>query len=174
MTQWLKTIGITAAAVVIAALLATGIVSISVGGQGAGAQEGDAAASALDAPRVLPSLVGVAIGQLEEADGEEATVDLRATIRDGKPGGALRFYSEEYGYYNGGVRSFTVEDGVIHVSGAGGLTQPDGTRVAVRYDATFASDGTSSIHVRGRDLDYTMEGTLDGLVHVWEPPATSN
>lgn len=174
MTRWLKTIGITGAAVVIAALLATGIVSISVGGHGAAAQEGEAGAITLDPPRVLPTLVGVAIGQLEEADGESATVDLRATIRDGTAGGAFRFYSDEYGYYNGGVRSFTVEDGVIHVSGAGGLTQPDGTRVVVRYDATFAPDGTSSIHVQNRTLDYTMEGTLDGLVHVWEAPSASN
>ncbi|MEX2159403.1 MAG: hypothetical protein WEB04_08375 [Dehalococcoidia bacterium] len=170
MSTWLKSIGISATAVVVAALLATGIVSISVGGTSAGAQESDSSTSAVP-PRVLPSLIAAAIGQLTEDDGETATVDLRGTIRDGKPGGALRFYSEEYGYYNGGVRTLTVDDaGLIHASGNGGLVQPDGTRVAVHHDATFAPDGTSSIHVRGRDLDYTLEGTLDGLVQVWEPP----
>lgn len=174
MTRWIKAMAASGAAVVIAALLATGIVSISVGGAGAGAQEQEDGASRVR-PFVPPSLVAVAIGQLEEDDGMYSTVDLRASIRDGDAVGALRFYCEEYGYYNGGVQSLAVEDGVIKVSGAGGLFPPEGGRVQVHYDAAFALDGSSvTIHVQGRDVDYTMEGELEGLVHVWEPPAAAN
>lgn len=172
MSTWLKSIGISGAAVVVAALLATGIVNISIGGTSAGAQEEDSTTQNVAPSRIWPSLVAVAIGQLAEDGGETATVDLRGTVRDEKPGGALRFYSAEYGYYNGGVHTLTVDDaGVIHASGNGGLVQPGGTRVVVHYDATFAPDGTTSVHVRGRNIDYTLEGTLDGLVQVWGPPA---
>lgn len=167
---------LTAAIAVAAAALASGLVSIRVGspGEGALAAPSEADASANTArPFAPPSLVAVAIGQLEEEDGEYSTVDLRASIRDDKAVGALRFYSEEYGYYNGGVRTLVVEDGLIKVTGGGGLFQPDGTRAAVRYEAEFALDGShASIHVTGRDLDYTMEGSLDGFVHLWEPTAT--
>lgn len=172
MSTWLKSIGISGAAFVVAAMLATGIVSIGIGGTSAGAQEEDTstAQSVATPSSIQPSLVAVAIGQLSEDDGETATVDLRGTIRDEKAGGALRFYSEEYGYYNGGVRTLSIDDaGTIHASGNGGLTQPDGTRVVVHYDATFALDGTTSIHVRGRGIDYTLEGSLDGHVQVREP-----
>jgi len=170
MTRWLRTLGITGAAIVIAALLATGIVGISFGGTDAGAQESNDADVQHNA-LVPPSQVAVAIGQLEEEDGEYATVDLRAAVRDGDVGGALRFFSEEYGYYNGGVRTLEVaDDGTIHVTGAGGLFH-DGARTQVRYDATFAPDGATSIHVQGRGVNYTMAGHLDGLVSVWNAPA---
>jgi hypothetical protein len=151
-----------------AAVFASGAVSIQLGGAGAFAADGEAAT------KVRPSQIAIAIGEIEEADGEYATVDLRAAIRDGDPGGALRFYSDEYGYYNGGVRTLTVEGGVIHVTGGGGLFPPDGGRVQVRYEAEFALDGSSaSIHVQGRDIDYTMSGDLEGYVTVQEPAAAS-
>jgi hypothetical protein len=163
------------AVAVVATALASGVVSVQFGGSGAfAAPGGEAAALTPAVPAVRPTLVGAAIGQLNEAGGDSATVDLRAAIRDGTAGGALRFFSDEYGYYNGGVRTFVVEAGTIKVTGGGGLFQPDGTRVQVRYDAQFALDGSHAIiHVAGRNIDYTLEGTLDGFVHVWEPPAAT-
>jgi len=120
-----------------------------------------------------PQMVAIAIGQLNEADGETATVDFRGAIRMDGVGGNLRFFSEEYGYYNGGVRTLSVEEGIIHATGGGGLFQPDGTRIGVRYEAEFVIEsGETTIHVMGKDgLDYMMEGTLDGLVHAGPPPA---
>jgi hypothetical protein len=77
--------------------------------------------------------------------------------------GNLRFYSEEYGYYNGGVRTL-VRGGVITATGAGGLFLPDGTRVQVRYTATISVDDEHvEIVVKGKDgLEYTIEGSLEG------------
>lgn len=159
---------------VVATALASGIVSVQIGG-GSGALAAPVDSSAApDAAVVRPTLIAAAIGQIEEADGESATVDLRASIREGVVGGALRFYSEEYGYYNGGVRTLVVENETIKVTGGGGLLRPDGTRTAVRYEATFALDGSSAtIHVTGRDLSYAIEGALDGFAHVWPKPAAS-
>ena len=133
---------------------------------------GDSASAApSQARRAPPSLVAVAIGQLTEDDGETGVIDLRAAIRDGKAGGNFRFFSEEYGYYNGGVRTLSVENGVITVTGGGGLFPPDGKRVQVRYTATFAiADGATEITVTGKDgATYTMEGTLDGLIRAGAP-----
>ena len=134
---------------------------------------GDSASAApSQARRVPPSLVAVAIGQLTEDDGETGVIDLRAAIRDGKASGNFRFFSEEYGYYNGGVRTLSVENGVISVSGGGGLFPPEaGKRVQVRYTATFAIDsGATEITVTGKDgATYTMEGTLDGLIRAGTP-----
>jgi len=168
MKRWWKTGVIAGAGVFVTALFAMGIVSVRIGsGDSALAAPGDAPAT--------PTLVAVAIGQLQEESGESFTVDLHAAIRDGVPGGALRFYGDEVGYYNGGVRTLSVEDGVIHVTGGGGLFKPDGTRAAVRYSAEFSLDGShAAITVQGRDYTYTMEGTLDGFVHVFTPPAPAS
>jgi hypothetical protein len=170
MKRWWKLGALMGGAAVVAAVLASGLVTVQVGGSGAlAADEGDAAGR----PVVRPSQVAVAIGQLEEGYGESATVDLRAAIRDGQAGGALRFYSEEYGYYNGAVRTLVVEDGVIKVTGGGGLFPPEGGRLQVRYEAEFSLDGSSaSIHVHGIGIDYTMSGAFDGFVTIWEPPAS--
>ena len=122
--------------------------------------------------RVTPSLVAVAIGQLDEGDGHRSTDDLLASIRDGEAGGSFRFFCEEAGYYNGGVRTLSVSNGVISVTGAGGLFRPDGTRIGVQYDAQFSIEtGEARIHVTGRDYEYTMTGVVDGLVTVKEPLA---
>ncbi len=130
-----------------------------------------ASAGPSQAKRAQPSLVAVAIGKLTEDDGGTATVDLHAAIRDGKAGGNFRFFSEEYGYYNGGVRTLSVENGVISVTGGGGLFRPDGKRVQVRYSATFAiADGATEITVTGKyGASYTMMGTLDGLIRAGAP-----
>jgi len=121
--------------------------------------------------RFANATVAIAIGQLTENDGEEATVDLRAIDVGRRVRGSFRFYSEEHGYYNGGVRSLTCDDGVITAKGGGKLTQPDGTRINVVYEATFdASDGSSVITVKSKDgFEYTMEGTLDGLIKCTVP-----
>ena len=37
-----------------------------------------------------PSLLAVAIGELQETGGAYATVDLRATVKDGATGGTVR------------------------------------------------------------------------------------
>ena len=63
------------------------------------------------------ALVAVAIGQLDEGDGHHSTVDLLASIRDGEAGGSFRFFCAEAGYYNGGVRTLSVSNGVISVTG---------------------------------------------------------
>jgi hypothetical protein len=128
--------------------------------------------SARVAPHDPNALLAIAIGVLNE-DGEDeyATVDLRATKRFGKPGGAFRFYSEEHGYYNGGVRGFNCDDGVITAHGGGGLVQPDGTRIGVVYEAVFdTADGSATVTVKGKDgFEYTMEGVVDGLVWCGNP-----
>ena len=165
-------VGVGAGAVaLVATALASGIISVRVGG-GSGALA--APASTTPAAKVRPSLVVAAIGQLHESDGGSATVDLRASIRKGQAGGALRFVAGGLGYYNGGVATFVVENGTIKVTGTGGLFRPDGTRVQVRYEAQFAVDGSSAtIVVTGRNVSYTLSGTLDGYAHVWQPAATS-
>lgn len=156
-----------------AAIIAAAALGVLVGAAAfgdtlsAGAQQVGTGAPNSERPvREPPDLVAIAIGQLLEEDGESVTVDLRAVAREGSVGGALRFYSEEHGYYNGGVRTLTVEDGVITVTGTGGLFPPEGGRMQVAYEAVFSSsDGHSVIHVRSRDgYEYTMEGTLEGLI----------
>ena len=136
----------------------------------------DAAGSAVrtrDVSIASKPTVAIAIGQLQEHDGDRATVDLRAGIRDGKTGGALRFFSEEHGYYNGGVKTLAIEDGKFTVTGGGGLFLPDGTRKQVRYTAVFSTDsGRAEITVKGKDgFQYMMSGTVDGLVTVKTPPS---
>jgi hypothetical protein len=116
--------------------------------------------------------VAITIGQVVEEEGETATVDLHASVRNGRAMGNLRFYSEEYGYYNGGVRTLRFEDGVITAAGGGGLFLPDGTRVQVRYTATVSVDDEHvELAVKGKDgLDYTIEGSLeDGFIWAGDP-----
>ena len=165
-----KTGLIAGAGVVVAALLATGIVSVRFGGDHAQAASGPATPSASPQPKVTPTLVAIVIGQLKEPAGESFTVDLHAAIKNGTPDGALHFFGDAVGYYNGGVRTLSVDGGVIKATGGGGLFRPDGTRIAVRYSAEFSTDGShAKITVQGRDYQYTMEGRLDGFVHVFTP-----
>ena len=152
------------------ALFASGIVTIDIGTSG---EPAAAAPEERDGEHARPSLVAVAIGQLvEDAESDmTTTVSLQAAIRDGEAGGNLRFFCEEVGYYNGGVRTLSVENGIITVTGAGGLFRPDGTRIGVYYRAEFSIEtGMATISVEGRDFEYTMTGVLDGLVTVKEPP----
>ncbi len=166
MKRWWN-VGLLAGALgIVATLLASGVVSLRVG-------SGDHALAAANTPQAKPSLVAVAIGQLKESNGDSFTVDLGAAIRNGTPGGALRFFGRDVGYYNGGVRTLAVDGGVIKVTGGGGLLRPDGTRIAVRYSAQFSLDGShATITVQGKNLQYTMDGRLDGFVHVFTPPST--
>jgi hypothetical protein len=130
------------------------------------AQEGDTERAGPN-----PALVkntAIAIGTLEE-EGEDGVniVDLHAVDIGPRDRGSFRFFSEEYGYYNGGVREVSCEDGVITAKGAGGFTQPDGTHMAVLYEASFDTNtGDAVITVTGKDdFSYTLEGTVDGLMY---------
>ncbi len=115
-------------------------------------------------PRDPNALLAVAIGTIAHDDDTGATIDLRAHESAKKEGGAFRFYCDEMGYYNGGVRDVTWEDGVVTATGAGGLWQPDGTRVQVQY--TFRVDtetDTAEVAITGEGVDYSLSGALDGL-----------
>lgn len=163
--------------VVLAAVTAVIALAMFSGGSSASTIAGaDTASSppvvASPAP-VASGTLAIAIGQLTEDDGETATVDLRATNKDGAIGGAFRFFSDEYGYYNGGVKTFRLQDGVITVTGGGGLFPPGGGRVQVQYKAVFGtSNNHAEITVKPRNgAAYTMEGTIDG--EVWAGSAAS-
>ena len=149
----------------------TAVVALAAFSGGSSAAPGGAASQLRpDLPR--PSLVAITIGQVAEDDGETATVDLHGTVRDGRAMGNLRFYSEEYGYYNGGVRTLKFDDGVITATGGGGLFLPDGTRVQVRYTAMISvEDEHVEIAVKGKDgLEYTIAGALeDGFIWAGDP-----
>ena len=149
----------------------TAVVALAAFSGGSSAAPGDGASQAR--PALPPaSLVAITIGQVVEEEGETATVDLHAIIREGRAMGNLRFYSEEYGYYNGGVRTLKFENGVITATGGGGLFLPDGTRVQVRYTATVSVDDEHvEIVVKGKDgLDYAIEGSLeDGFIWAGDP-----
>lgn len=141
-------------------------IDIGTSGQSAAAE-----AEEHDRERVQPTLVAVAIGQLDEADSDmSTTVSLQASIREGQAGGNLRFFCDDVGYYNGSVQTLSVEDGIITVTGAGGLFRPDGTRINVHYSVEFSTEtNMATISVEGRDYEYTITGELDGLVVVKEP-----
>ncbi len=120
------------------------------------------------------AVAAIAIGQLKEDDGDVVTLDLRAGKRDDAVRGNLRFYCPMMGYYNGGVRTLEVKDGMIKVTGGGALIQPDGTRKQVHYQAEINSVNKNvNIKVHGKGgFNYTMEGTLDrGLVKTFTPEA---
>src|SRR5438552_3306938 len=72
-----------------------------------------------------PSLVAFAIGSVKEADGDRSIVDFKAGLTGGDAHGNLRIFSTDMGYYNGGVKSFSVEGGIVKASGAGPLLRPD-------------------------------------------------
>jgi hypothetical protein len=148
----------------------TALVALAAFSGGSSAAPEDGSSQARPVPPA--SLVAITIGQVSEEDGETATVDLHASVRRGRAGGNLRFYSEEYGYYNGGVRTLKFQDGTITATGGGGLLLPDGTRVGVRYTATIQVDEEHvQIDVKGKDgLEYTIEGELeDGFIWAGDP-----
>ena len=116
-------------------------------------------------PKDPNALLAVAIGSITHENGDSPdTIDLRARESAEKEGGAFRFYCEEMGYYNGGVRDLTWEDGVITATGAGGLWQPDGTRVQVQYTFTVDTEtDAAEVTITGDGVDYSTSGELDGL-----------
>ena len=156
-------------ALAVAAVTAVVALAAFSGGSSAAPGDGDSQAR----PNLpAPSLVAITIGQVVEEGGETATVDLHASVRGGRAMGNLRFYSEEYGYYNGGVRTLKFENGVITATGGGGLFLPDGTRVQVRYTARISVDDEHvEIVVKGKDgLEYTIEGSLEnGFIWAGDP-----
>jgi hypothetical protein len=142
----------------------------AVAGTSASTTATPAATSAVSAA-TAPSLLAVAIGELQETGGTYATVDLRATVKAGTTGGTLRFYAEGEGYYNGAVKTFTCLNGQITVTGGGGFVKPDGTRIAVVYEAHFdKTTGHATITVKGKNgFQYTLAGNLDGLTWCGNP-----
>lgn len=128
------------------------------------------------APRIggateRPTTVAVAIGQVVEDDGMRNTFDLRAQTDGARVGGTLRFYCPHKGYYNGAVRTLAVENGTIKATGGGGLFQPDGTRIPVRYTATITPDQRVDVVVSGPNgFGYTIAGKMEpGLVRAGDP-----
>ncbi len=116
-----------------------------------------------------PTAVAIALGAIE--GDEEAYLDFHAAISSERQGGNLRFWTEDDGYYNGGVRTLTINGQHVHAEGVGPLWQPDGTRVPVRFSIDLNGGSNHvSITVRGRDLEYTLEGTVEGFVFVGAPP----
>ena len=157
-------IAVTAAAAALAFVVFGGGSSTTASAQGNGPNGAQAAAKDPNAT------IAVAIGTLTEDSGDTATVDLHAHTANGITAGNLRFFSDEYGYYNGGVKSLTVSGGVITVQGGGGLFPPGGPRVQVHYTATFDSNtGQAQIAVQGRNVSYTMSGHVDGLIWSGHP-----
>jgi hypothetical protein len=115
-------------------------------------------------------MVAIAIGQLHGDSGEAATVDLHAAIKGGTADGALRFFSSGDGYYGGGVKTLTCQDGVITVTGGGGFVKPDGTRIHVTFEARFDRQShEAKITVNGKNFEYTLSGHLDGLIWCGDP-----
>jgi hypothetical protein len=119
------------------------------------------------ADRPLKS-TAIAIGVVEE-EGEDGLnlVDLHGVEFGRRDGGNLRFFSEEYGYYNGAVRELSCLEGVITAKGSGGLTLPDGSHKFVVFEATFdTSSNAAEVTVKAKDeYTYTIEGTLEGLTY---------
>ena len=91
-----------------------------------------------------------------EDDGSESLISLRAGSAGDRAGGNLRFYTREAGFYNGAVRSLTVEGGAIHAEGSGGLWRPDGTRIGVRFTLDVAPDGRTTLSMVGRDYEWEL------------------
>jgi hypothetical protein len=118
--------------------------------------------------------VAIAIGGVAESGGDTATIDLRAAKGAERAGGTLRFWDEEHGYYNGVVRTLTIEGGVIHATGAGPLWTPEGERVPVRFDLTIDEASKQvTIVIEGREdagYGYTLAGTLEGFIFAGDPP----
>ena len=124
------------------------------------------------APKDKPSTVAIAIGQVVEDDGMRNTFDLRAQSDGQRTGGTLRFFCPHKGYYNGAVRTLAVENGTIKATGGGGLIQPDGKRVRVTYTATIRPDKRVEMVVTGKNVDYSMVGSLQpGFVKAGDPRA---
>ncbi|HEY8766640.1 MAG TPA: hypothetical protein VIP09_05180 [Dehalococcoidia bacterium] len=155
------------------------VVALGAAAFGIFAVAGTSSASATTTPTATsaastataPSLLAVAIGELQGTGGAYATVDLRATVKNGTTGGTLRFYAEGDGYYNGGVKSFTCLNGQITVKGGGGFVKPDGTRIAVVYEAHFdKTTGQATITVKAKNgFQYTLTGNLNGLTWCGNP-----
>lgn len=115
-------------------------------------------------PKDPDALLAVAIGTIPHDDYSQATIDLRAHESAEKEGGAFRFYCDEMGYYNGGVKDVGWEDGVITATGAGGLWQPDGVRVQVQYTFTVDTEtNDAEVTITGDGVDYQAQGQLDGF-----------
>ena len=118
--------------------------------------------------RAKPVAVAIALGAV--TGDEEAYIDLHAAVGPERQGGNLRFWTEDDGYYNGNIRTVTINGQNVHAEGAGPLWH-DGKRVPVRF--TLDLNGGSnrvSVTVKGRDLEYTLAGTVDGFVFVGPPP----
>jgi hypothetical protein len=121
------------------------------------------------ADRERPSAVAIAFGAV--AGDEHAYIDFHAATGSDRQAGNLRFWTEDDGYYNGAVRVLTINGQNVHAEGAGPLWKTDGTRVPVRF--TLDLNGGSNrlrISVQGRDLEYTLEGRIEGFVFIGAPP----
>jgi hypothetical protein len=116
-----------------------------------------------------PAAVAIALGAIEGS--EEAYLNFRAADGAERDGGNLRFWTEDDGYYNGNVRGVTINGQNVHAEGGGPLWKPDGTHTLVRFSIDLNGGSNHvSITVTGRDLDYTIEGTVEGFVFIGQPP----
>lgn len=128
-------------------------------------------------PRPQNRAVGgvIAIGQLTATDGTIQTIDLRAGERNNRQGGNLRFYDPKMGYYNGAVRSVSLQPGTASVSGGGILNEPGGTRERVQFTMTV-DQSTKHVTINVQDRSgqtYTIDGNLSsGFVVVLTPTTT--
>lgn len=162
-------------------VMALALGALSIAGAGTASAEEPEARPRLERLRQLRShveQVAIAIGGVAESSGDTATIDLRAAKGAERAGGTLRFWDEEHGYYNGVVRTLSIEGGVIRASGAGPLWTGAGERVPVRFELTIveATDHVTIV-VEGREdagYRYTIEGTLDGLIFAGAPPRAAS
>jgi hypothetical protein len=173
------TLALVAVALVAAAAVLPGLASAEGPNPTAQAQARAKAKTLADRPqgerlrdagqREKPLAVAIALGAIE--GDEEAYIDLHAAVGAERQGGNLRFWTEDDGYYNGGIRTVTITGQNVHAEGAGPLWKPDGTRVPVRFSMDLnGGSNRVSITVKGRELEYTLEGKVEGFVFVGPPP----
>ena len=120
-----------------------------------------------EARPLLGKNVGIAIGTLDDGRGRRTSSTCTASSWGRWGAGTSASSRRTTGTTTAPCASLTATDGVITAKGAGGFTQPDGTRMAVVFEATFnTNDETASVTVKGKDgFSYTMSGAVDGLVY---------
>ncbi len=143
--------------------LALAIFAFGATSSAADAREGDS--------RNPPSVAAIVVGQMTGEHGAAAKIDLHAAVREGQTTGSFNFVSRGHGYYKGGVRALSCDDGTIRAAGAGTFFRPGWTRVPAVYEAVFDSEtGEGKVTLKARDrVLYTFTGHVDGLIWCGNP-----